>query len=214
VYRALRYLCDQGLSVQHTLIGDGDDRKRILSFIKELGLDHITQCLGTQPHRVVLEHYRRADLFALGCEIAPNGDRDGIPNVLLESMAMGVPVVVTRVSAIPELIENEKTGLLIPPGEPEKMAQAMARLLTERNLRNQVISAARERVMREFNSKTLIGDLAVLFRKQAIGIPGMEFEKNEAENPKVRMSGHQIGSQGTEAISSVNSLNPEAKTLH
>ncbi len=169
VYRALRHLRDEGFSVQHTLIGDGEDREQILSLIKELGLDHFTRWLGAQPHNVVLGHYRQADLFVLGCEVAPNGDRDGIPNVFLESMAMGVPVVATRVSAIPELLEDGKTGLLVPPGQPEKMAHAMARLLTDSDLRKRVISQARQCVIRKFDNKVLIRDLAGLYEK--VGIP-------------------------------------------
>jgi len=168
VYRALRLLCDQGVLLRHTLIGDGEDRKKILSLITELGLSGITQWLGTQPHEVVLEHYRRADLFVLGCEIATNGDRDGIPNVLLECMAMGVPVLATRVSALPELVEDGKTGLLVPPGQPEKMAQAMGRLLTDHALRNQIIPAARRRVTEQFNNRILIQDLAERFRKAGL----------------------------------------------
>ncbi len=82
----------------------------------------------------------------LGCEVASNGDRDGIPNVLLESMAMGVPVVATDISAIPELVENERTGLLVPPGQPDKLADAMLRMLNDGELRNQVISAGKQRV--------------------------------------------------------------------
>jgi glycosyltransferase involved in cell wall biosynthesis len=177
VYRALRHLRDQGFPIQHTLIGDGEDRKQILSLIRELGLDHLTQWLGSQPHPVVLEHYRQADLFVLGCEVAPNGDRDGIPNVFLESMAMGVPVVATRVSAIPELLEDGKTGLLVPPGQPEKMAHAMTRLLTDSDLRERVISEAGERVIREFDNTVLIGDLAALYKK--VGIPASSFELEE-----------------------------------
>ena len=107
VYKALKVLCDRGVALKHTLIGDGDDRNMILNLIEELGLSAVTQSIGTQPHDVVLEHYRKADLFVLGCEVAHNGDRDGIPNVCLESMAMGVPVAITQVSAIPELIEND-----------------------------------------------------------------------------------------------------------
>lgn len=168
VYRALRHLCDQGIALHHTLIGDGDDRVRVLSLIKELGLSGVTSWLGTQPHRIVLDHYRHADLFVLGCEVAPNGDRDGIPNVFLESMAMGVPVVATKVSAIPEVLENEKTGLLVPPGQPEKMARAMVRLLTDTDLRKRVIPEARKRVIREFDNKALIGDLAFLYRKSGL----------------------------------------------
>ncbi|MGD9079584.1 MAG: glycosyltransferase, partial [Desulfobacterales bacterium] len=124
VYRALKVMKDQGIAFKHTLIGDGEDRRTILSNIKDLGLTAHTRWLGTQPHEVVLDYYKRAHLFVLGCEVAPNGDRDGIPNVLFESMAMGVPVVATHLSAIPELVETEKTGLLVDPGSPEKMAEA------------------------------------------------------------------------------------------
>ena len=108
IYKALRILRDQGVSLHHTHIGGGEDREKIISLIKDLDLGSVTRLLGTQPHQVVLEHYKNADLFVLGCEVAPNGDRDGIPNVLVESMAMGLPVVATDISAIPELVENEK----------------------------------------------------------------------------------------------------------
>jgi glycosyltransferase involved in cell wall biosynthesis len=166
VYRALRLLCDRGIQLQHTLIGDGDQRKKILSLIKKLKLNHFTRWLGTQPHNVVLEHYRQADLFVLGCEVAPNGDRDGIPNVLLESMAIGVPVVATSVSAIPELVEDGKTGLLVPPGSPQQMADAILRLLTEQELRRKVIEAGRAHILREFDSSVLIRDLAAIYRQE------------------------------------------------
>jgi len=166
VYRALRYLQDQGLPIHHTLIGDGDDRDKILSLIKDLGLDRITQWIGTQPHEVVLNHYRLADLFVLGCEVASDGDRDGIPNVLLESMAMEVPVVVTNISAIPELIQNGKSGLLVPPRQPEQMAHAMVRLLTDSDLRRRVIAEAKKRVERDFNNKKLVMELAATFNRE------------------------------------------------
>ena len=166
VYRALRMLCDRGIQLQHTLIGDGDQRKKILSLIKKLKLNHCTRWLGTQPHNVVLKHYRQADLFVLGCEVAPNGDRAGIPNVLLESMAIGIPVVATSVSAIPELVEDGKTGLLVPPGSPHQMADAILRLLTEQELRRKVIKAGRARIRQEFDSSVLIRDLATIYRQE------------------------------------------------
>ena len=171
VFRALRILSDQGVPIQHTLIGDGEDRKHILSMIRKLKLEKVTKWLGTQPHHVVLDHYRQADLFVLGCEVAPNGDRDGIPNVVLESMAMGVPVVTTQISAIPEVIEHGKTGLLVPPGRPEEMAGAMKRLLTDIDLRKQVIITANHRVNQDFDNKSLIHNLAAVYREH---IPGIE----------------------------------------
>jgi glycosyltransferase involved in cell wall biosynthesis len=166
VYQALKVLKDQGVVFKHTLIGDGDEREKVIDLIRDLGLSAHARWLGTQPHEVVREQYKRAHLFVLGCEVAPNGDRDGIPNVLFESMAMGVPVVATNVSAIPELVETEKTGLLVDPGSPEIMAEAMLRMLTDADLRTRIISAARQRVVRDFDNKPLIRDLAAVYRKE------------------------------------------------
>jgi glycosyltransferase involved in cell wall biosynthesis len=163
VYRALKILKDKGIAFRHTLIGDGEDREKILAVAKDLGLTAHTRWLGTQPHEVVLDYYRRAHLFVLGCEVAPDGDRDGIPNVLFESMAMGVPVVATRVSAIPELVETEKTGLLVAPRQPQQLAEAMLKMLTDEALRARVIPAARHRVIQDFDNKVLVKKLASIF---------------------------------------------------
>jgi glycosyltransferase involved in cell wall biosynthesis len=165
VYRALRILRDEGISFRHTLIGDGEERERILALVQELGLAPFTRWTGAQPHQVVLEHYRNADLFVLGSEVAPNGDRDGIPNVLIESMAVGTPVVTTDISAIPELVVDGETGLLVPPGQPEMMARALIRLLTDIPLRKHVIEAARTRVIQGFDNRALIGSLAAVLRQ-------------------------------------------------
>jgi len=169
VLRALKLLTDRGLSINHFLIGDGDDRDRILALVSALGLTSVSRWLGTQPHHEVLEHYRNADLFVLGCEVASNGDRDGIPNVLLESMAMRVPVVATAISAIPELVENGITGLLVPPRQPDRLAEAMQRMLTDQELRNRVIPAARQTVAKGFDNRRLILDLAEVYRSEGIG---------------------------------------------
>ncbi|MFZ5571440.1 MAG: glycosyltransferase family 4 protein [Thermodesulfobacteriota bacterium] len=163
VYHAVKRIQEQGLAVEHDLIGDGDDRDKILGLIAKLGLSSIARWRGTLPHHQVLEYYKRADLFVLGCEIAPNGDRDGIPNVLIESMAMGVPVVATTVSAIPELVVHGRTGLLVSPGEPEEMARAMTTLLTDNRLRNTIISEARQAVRKKFDNRTLIHEMAELY---------------------------------------------------
>ncbi|MBT8369365.1 MAG: glycosyltransferase family 4 protein, partial [Deltaproteobacteria bacterium] len=164
IYRALRLLRDQGIILKHTHIGGGEDREKILALIKNLGLTSETQLLGTQPHEVVLEHYKKADIFVLGCEVAPNGDRDGIPNVLLESMAVGVPVVVTNISGIPELVQDGKTGLMVLPGNPDKLAGSMLRMLTDVELRSRVIKAAKKRVVQDFDNRKLIKDLAEVYR--------------------------------------------------
>ncbi|CAB1075704.1 Glycosyl transferase, group 1 family protein [Olavius algarvensis Delta 1 endosymbiont] len=172
IYQALRILRDQGIALRHTHIGGGEDRELIMSLIKKLDLESVTELLGTQPHEVVLDHYRDADLFVLGCEVAPNGDRDGIPNVLAESMAMGLPVVATRISGIPELVEHERTGLLVPPGRPAKLAQSMLRLLTDEALRNRCIAAGKQKVGQIFDNRQLIRELAGIYHQEGLG-PGV-----------------------------------------
>ena len=176
VYGALRILYEKGIPFEHILIGDGEDRKDVLALIKKLGLNAQTRWLGTQPHEVVLKHYKRAHLFVLGCEVAANGDRDGIPNVLLESMAMGVPVVATDISAIPELVETEKTGILVQPGQPGQLAEAMIRMLTDTELRSRVIPAARQRVLQDFDNKAHIRKLAAIYRKEIAALDNFEIQ--------------------------------------
>jgi glycosyltransferase involved in cell wall biosynthesis len=169
IYKALKLLGDRQVAFFHTLIGGGEDRKKIQSLIRDLGLASVTQLLGTQPHDVVLKQYKNADLFVLGCEVAPDGDRDGIPNVLMESMAMGLPVVVTNISGIPELVENEKTGLLVPPADPPKLAEAILRMLTDAQLRKRATAAGRQRVVRGFDNRRLVQDLAEVYKNEGIG---------------------------------------------
>ncbi|MFT5727310.1 MAG: glycosyltransferase involved in cell wall biosynthesis [Desulforhopalus sp.] len=167
VYRALSLLKERGISFTHTLIGDGDDRDAITELIKALDLENECEWLGTQTHEEVLKQFKKSDLFVLGCEIAPNGDRDGIPNVLVESLAMGVPALSPHISAIPEILINEKTGLTVNPTDPEAMALAMERLLTDEKLREYLIKSGKELVKSKFDNKLLTRELAEIFRTQA-----------------------------------------------
>ncbi len=164
VLRALARLASQGVDFEHVLIGTGDQRKELEALAGSLGLKDRCRWLGVRPHEVVLEEMRRADLFLLACEVSADGDRDGIPNVLVEAMAMGVPVAATAVSAIPELVEHGRTGLLCAPGDPDALADNALRLLTDADLRARVIPAAREAVEQGFDNARLVGELAALFR--------------------------------------------------
>lgn len=171
VFRALAALAAQGIEFRHVLIGSGEERGRLESLARELGIAERIEWLGTRPHDVVLERLRRADLFLLGCEVSPNGDRDGIPNVLVEAMAMGVPVASTAVSAIPELIVSGEHGLLVDPCDHAALAHAALRLLTDGDLRERVLPAARQRVLDSFDNRALVGELAGIFRGQLAEAP-------------------------------------------
>lgn len=165
ILRALAQLKGEGLPFAYTLVGEGPERERIEGLLRGLGLAGACRLAGTLAHEAVREEYRRADLFVLASEVAADGDRDGIPNVLVEAMCMGVPVAATRVSAIPELIEDEVTGLLVSPGDAAGLALAMRRLLGDSELRRRILPAARARVLAGFDNRRLVGDLARLHRE-------------------------------------------------
>ena len=110
----------------------------------------------------LLDEYRRADALAMPCRLLPN-DRDGIPNVLVEAMAAGAPVVATNVSGIPELIEHEVNGLLVPPDDPDALADALMRLHEDRALVARLTAAGRETVHARFDGERLAQELADLF---------------------------------------------------
>ena len=113
----------------------------------------------------MIAHFKSSDLFVLGCEIAENGDRDGIPNVLVESLAMGVPALSPNVSAIPEILIDGKTGMTVPPSQPEYLEKAMLRMLTDEKLRRRLIAGGQQRVKENFDNSQWIEKLAEIFRE-------------------------------------------------
>src|SRR5205814_6559559 len=113
------------------------------------GLHDRVRLLGALPHERLRRAYQRVGLFALPCIVTADGDRDGIPNVLLEAMASGVPVVSTPISGIPEVINSEQEGLLVPPNRPAQLADALERLLNSPELRERLAFAARAKIDRK-----------------------------------------------------------------
>src|SRR5207253_944031 len=108
---------------------------------------------------------QRVCVFALPCKVTADGDRDGIPNVLLEAMASGVPIVSTPVSGIPELITSEGEGLLVPPNSPARLADALDRLLTSPELRERLALAVRAKIETCFFIERSSAQLLSLFEQ-------------------------------------------------
>ncbi len=134
------------------IVGGGPLLPRLQEIVQDLGLQDHVELLPSMDQKELMEHYRKADLFALACEIQANGDRDGIPNVLVEAMAMEIPVVSTSVSGIPELVENEQTGLLVPEKNPEMLACALEVLLLQPHRRKELGRNGRLKVEQEFDT--------------------------------------------------------------
>jgi glycosyltransferase involved in cell wall biosynthesis len=150
-------------------IGDGECLEGLKKHAQELGLSDRVHWLGAQAQGKVLEHLRSADLFVLASKIAPDGDRDGLPNVLMEAQSQGLPVVATRVSAIPELIEDGETGLLAAAGDPQELTRAIARLIANPALRQRLGSAGETRVRTAFDAEFGLETLAARFASEVTG---------------------------------------------
>ena len=112
----------------------------------------------------------QATIFALPCRVLENGNRDGIPNVLLEAMAVGMPVVSSSVSGIPELITSGQNGLLVPERSVEELAEALEQLLANLALRARLASNARATVVERFDPRAHVRALARLFREPNLEI--------------------------------------------
>lgn len=165
ILEALRLLKQKGIDFTYTLIGDGDDREQVMELICKKELREQTRWLGTMPHHQVIEELKKADVFVLGCKIAQSGDRDGIPNVLVESLAMGLPAVGTDVSALPEILLHEKTGLCVASNQPAALAEALTKMLQDHQLRGRVIANGKKHVRHNFDNSMLIKKLAALYRE-------------------------------------------------
>jgi glycosyltransferase involved in cell wall biosynthesis len=148
---ACRTLLDQRIEFDCSIVGEGPMRNALEAKIAELSLQDHVALLGGLPHNVLIERYSEATIFVLPCVTATDGDRDGIPNVILEAMAMGLPIVSTRHSGIPEAVEHGRTGLLVPPRDSRALADALARLIADENLRVRLGRSGRSRVVEAFD---------------------------------------------------------------
>lgn len=170
VLEALARLRARGLDFRYTLVGEGKAKfnRKIKHLVHSLGLDDVTTLTGTITHDEVIKLLGDTDCFTLGCREAKDGDRDGIPNVVAEAMATGVPVAATDVSGVPELVTHERTGLLCPSNDPERLAEIIHRAVTDDALRRTLIPAAVERAHQVFNNKKLIRELGEIYKSHGV----------------------------------------------
>ena len=133
------------------VVGSGGLEARLRRHAGALGIGERVRWCGSLPHDRVVEHFAGADLFALASHICADGDRDGLPNVLMEAQLLGAACVATRVSGTPELIEHEVNGLLAPPRDAGALAAALERAMTDPALRARLAEAGRRVVTTRFS---------------------------------------------------------------
>ena len=144
-------------------IGGGEDLEALKRQGADLGLSDRISWLGALPQEEVLTNYRLADLFVLPCRITPNGDRDGLPNVLMEAQSQGLACLSTNVSAIPELITDGVTGILVPPDDPQLLADALGKLIGDPSTRDHIGHAGMDNVHAKFGMEAGLDSLAASF---------------------------------------------------
>ncbi|MGE3830052.1 MAG: glycosyltransferase family 4 protein [Parvibaculaceae bacterium] len=157
-------LLPASLSWRLTHIGGGERLPALKEQAQRLGLAERIAWLGSSSQKEVLERLRSADLFVLPCRIASDGDRDGLPNVLVEAASQRLACISTAVSGVPELIDDGDTGLLVTPENPQELAAAIERAARDPDLRRRLGSAAEKRVREAFDYRTSIATLSALFR--------------------------------------------------
>ena len=163
--KACGLLKSRGYNFICEIIGEGPERSNLEKLINDLSLENVVNLCGPLPNKKVIDKYQHATLFVLSCIPAKNADRDGIPNVLLEAMGLQIPVISTKFSGIPEVIENGINGLLVDTENEEALAEAMAKLLSDSGLQKKLGRGGRKIIEDKFDVNKNIEQLLRLFNK-------------------------------------------------
>ena len=147
-----------------THVGGGALLDRLKTQAKTLGINDRTTWLGPLEQEKLLEEYRKAHIFVLASRIGPDGDRDGLPNVLMEAASQRLAIAATSLPGISELITHQRHGLLVPPDDPGRLSDALQQLIGDPELRLRIGTAANDLVRADFNHRSNLLPLLRLFR--------------------------------------------------
>jgi glycosyltransferase involved in cell wall biosynthesis len=157
----------RGIDFQCLLAGDGPDRPMLENLARKLGIADQVKFLGAQPSPRIAELLRHADVVTLQSVMLPNGMSEGIPVSLMEALSAERPVVASDLRGIPELVEHERTGLLVPPADSRALAAALLRIHDDPELAQSMGRTGRQVVLREFDLRLSAAQLYELFTGQA-----------------------------------------------
>ncbi|MEN4710997.1 glycosyltransferase [Pantoea agglomerans] len=163
--KASAILKQRGGQFQYTIIGNGDQDEMMRDFIAREGMEDCVSMPGFKPQEEIRRALSEADIFLLPSKTAADGDMEGIPVALMEAMAVGLPVVSTFHSGIPELIENNVSGWLVEEDDPEALAETLLKLSQGEVDVAPVVAAARHKVETEYNQHIAYGELAQILER-------------------------------------------------
>lgn len=166
---ALALLKKQNVDFRCTLVGGGLLEEELAAQIKALGIGDVVTMTGPMPQPDIIDMMKNANMVVAPCVVSEDGDRDGLPTVLLESMALGTPVISTQVAGIPELVSDGLTGLCVPERDPQALADAMKRLLDDYDLCRTLSRNGRELIEREYDEDRNAAQLRRLFEQAVVG---------------------------------------------
>lgn len=164
---ACKYLKEQGANFEYTIIGNGDMAEELRNTLRSASLEDCVKMVGFKPQEEIKRYLDDADIFLLPSLTAADGDMEGIPVALMEAMAVGLPVVSSDHSGIPELIENNVSGWLAPEGDARALAEILLKLAKSDVDIAPVVAAARQKVETEFNQHIAYRQLAELLEQLA-----------------------------------------------
>lgn len=162
---AAALLRDSGRPFRLVIAGDGEQRRELEELIRLRQLEAQVMLLGALSHGDVRDWMARASLFVLAAQVAEDGNRDGLPVVLVEAMASGVPVVSTPVVGIPEAVIDGVTGRLVPEKDPAALAARLAELLDDAPTAEALARAARRHVEEHFDGARSAATLEAAYRE-------------------------------------------------
>lgn len=161
----------RGFQFETIIVGEnGEHTAELRQRIEVHGLGNHVRLIGPLEQARLYTEYQHADVFCLPCRVLDNGDRDGLPNVLMEAMACGLPVITTPVSGIPEIIKDGHNGALVPPDDAEALANAIQRISSDRVLARNLGRAGRLTVLDRFDGDRTAMELASLFTAATKGV--------------------------------------------
>lgn len=179
-------LVECGIDFRLRIAGEGPEWPVLQRLVHRLELSDRVVFLGPLSESEVRAEHDRADVFALASQPLENGDRDGIPNVILEAMAQGIPVVSTSTEGATEAVVDGESGLLAPPGDVDALADRLARLLSDAGLRATLGTAGRKRMARHFARASNLPAAIEALRRAGIVDPPAPGEQTGAEAPGLR----------------------------